>query len=121
MGSLEIYTLGGLLIKQDGEPLSRFPTRKAEALLVYVACDPRPHSRELLAELFWEGRSQGQSLANLRPILASLRDQLGTYLTITRQAVALNPTTAWTLDVASLEQKLLTADQQRLLTGDLTP
>src|SRR5260221_11196514 len=95
MGSLEICALGGLLIKQDGEPLSRFPARKAEALLVYVACNPRPHARELLAELFWEERSQAQSLANLRPILASLRTQLGSYLTITRQTLGMNLATSW--------------------------
>ena len=35
-GLLEIITLGGLEIRLDGQPVLSFPTRKVEALLVYL-------------------------------------------------------------------------------------
>ena len=53
---LEITTFGGVTILHQGEPVTGLASRKAEALLVYVACAARPRPREVLAELaqwFW--------------------------------------------------------------------
>ena len=80
---LTITSLGGLSIHRDGDPVTDLASRKAEALLVYVACADRPQPREVLAEMLWEERTQSQSLANLRVALSSLRKELGTYITIT--------------------------------------
>jgi DNA-binding SARP family transcriptional activator/predicted ATPase len=108
-GSLEIHTLGGLTIECDGQLIVGFASRKVEALLVYLACTGHAHPREVLAELLWEERSQAQSLSNLRVALASLRQQVGPYVTITRQTVAINPGSAYWLDVAELERNLSAA------------
>ena len=86
---LEITALVGLLIKQDGEPITGLASRKAEALLVYLACTAKPQSREKLAELMWEERSQSRSLSSLRVVLSSLRKHLGEFFIITRDTVAL--------------------------------
>ena len=51
---LQIKTLGGLSVEKNGEAVAGFASRKAEALLVYLACNPRPHPREVLAELLHE-------------------------------------------------------------------
>ncbi|MBX3052054.1 MAG: tetratricopeptide repeat protein [Caldilineaceae bacterium] len=85
---LTIRLLGTVSIELGGEPLAGLPSRKAEALLIYLACHPRPLPREFLAELFWDDRPQEQALANLRSILSSLRRGLAPFLTITRQTIA---------------------------------
>src|SRR5438034_186110 len=58
---LEIVTLGGLAIRRNGRLLTGFVSRKAEALLVYLACTGREHARESLADLLWDEPSGSQS------------------------------------------------------------
>ena len=87
---LEIFTLGGLSIQRGTKPLTGFASRKVEALLIYLACTKHPQPREVLAELFWDDRSQDRAMGNLRVVLASLRKQLAPYVTITRDTVSLN-------------------------------
>lgn len=90
-GKLQITTLGGLSIQHNDQPVTGFASRKVEALLVYLACAQRAHSREVLAELLWEERSQKRALGNLRVALASLRKGLGEYVNISRETVEINP------------------------------
>src|SRR5262245_38425383 len=97
---LEIVTLGGLVLRHNGKLVTTFASRKAEALLVYVAYTGRAQSREALAELLWDERSQTQSLTNLRTVLASLRQQLAPYLAADRQSIGMNPDSTYRLDVA---------------------
>src|SRR5436190_24355867 len=104
--SLDIVTLGGLTIRNNGKLVTGFASRKAEGLLVYLACTRRPHPREVLAELLWDERSQAQSLGNLRTVLASLRHQLAPYLIADRQAIGTNPESVIRVDVADLEAGL---------------
>jgi ABC-type oligopeptide transport system substrate-binding subunit/DNA-binding SARP family transcriptional activator len=100
---LEIYTLGGLRLFCDGEPISGIGSRKAEALLVYLACTGRAQSREVLADLLWDERSQRQALGNLRRELSALRRNLGEYLTITRTTAGRNPDASIWVDADELE------------------
>ena len=95
---LTIITLGGLSIRREGELVTDLASRKAEALLVYLACTGRPRPREVLAEMLWEERAQDRALSNLRVVLSSLRKHLAPYVTITRDTVALNPDAAVCLD-----------------------
>ena len=106
MEPLRIYTLGGIRVLQGDEPGKGLEMRKAEALLVYLACSRREHSREVLADLLWDERSQRQALSNLRVALASLRKRLEPYLTITRETIALNPEAPVWTDVAEFEARL---------------
>jgi WD40 repeat protein/DNA-binding SARP family transcriptional activator len=103
---LEILTFGGLVIRCDGEPVTERVPRKVGALLIYLAYTGRAQSREILAELLWEERTQERSLGNLRVALTSLRRELGEYVTITRDTVSLNPATTVWLDAAELEARL---------------
>lgn len=103
---LELRTLGGLSILLAGQPLSGLASRKAEALLVYLACAARPLPREVLADLLWDDRTQQQAQANLRVLLSSLHKQLGEYVEITRETVAVNAQAGVWLDAAALEEKL---------------
>jgi DNA-binding SARP family transcriptional activator len=104
---LEIRTLGGLSIKRDGEQVSGLASRKAEALLAYLACTEREHPREVLAELLWQERTQERAMANLRVALSSLRQKLGEYITITRDMVTMNPESETWLDVVEMEKNLV--------------
>lgn len=115
--SLSILTLGGLEIRKDDQPLNSLASRKAEALLVYLAAEDKSHPREVLADLLWDDRSTAQALGNLRVVLNSLRKNLGEELEISRQTVRLRRTPIWWLDALEFEQSLL-AQQER--TSELT-
>lgn len=99
--TLSVRLLGGLSIEIDGQPVTGLPTRKAEALLAYVALQPQPVAREFLADFLWDERAPEQAAANLRSILSSLRRALGDFLVITRQTVALARGPAVWVDVTA--------------------
>lgn len=106
MERLTIKTLGGLTIQRDGDFVTGFATRKVMALLVYLVCNPRPHSREVMAEMLWEDHTQAQSLNNLRVTLTSLRKQVGSYVEITRQTVSVKLSSSIYLDTEDFDQRL---------------
>lgn len=99
---LAITTLGGLSISLDGAPLGALASRKAEALLVYLACAGRPQARDVLAELLWDDLPAERARGNLSVLLTSLRQRLPGYLEIGRHSVALRPSGPFRLDVADL-------------------
>jgi WD40 repeat protein/DNA-binding SARP family transcriptional activator len=101
---LDIRTLGSLSVQCGGQPVE-FETKKDAALLVYLGCTRRTYPREVLAEFFWEERSQSQALMNLRHMLAQLRQKVGDYVLIA-ETVALNPGSDWWLDAAEFESQL---------------
>ena len=88
---LEIRTFGGLHLICEGEPIKELKSRKAEALLVYLAVTGKPQAREVLSDFFWDTRTQTQASANLRTVLTILRKRVGKYLTIGRNYVRINP------------------------------
>jgi DNA-binding SARP family transcriptional activator len=109
----QIELLGWLRVVQTDRVITRFRTRKAEALLAYLAYHPhRSHPREQLIELLQpEGRPRA-GLQRLSVELAGLRRQLeppgvppGAVLLTTRSAIQLNPAACVT-DVARFEAAL---------------
>ena len=115
---LEFRLLGQPQITLGGQPLNDFATRKAQALLIYLASTGYPHSREKLAGLFWPDMPDYQALKNLRTILPDLRQSVGSYLIITREAIAFDRTQPYRLDVEllqkALENKTVTTSTQQL-------
>jgi len=109
---LEVVTIGGLQLRIGGEPIKSTLARKAEALLIYLAVTGVPQQREVLAELFWEGRTQtqAQSQSNLRTILTRLRKDLGAYLTINRYSVEINQERHPWVDVKEIKDVLYPVD-----------
>jgi len=80
MSGLVIRVLGPFEVTLDGEPVTRFETRKTRALLGYLAAEGgRPHHREALAEMLWTDRPEGAARANLRHTLRTLRLAIGDY------------------------------------------
>ncbi len=108
---LTLLTLGGLEIRKDDQPLTGLASRKAEALLAYLAAEDRAHPREVLADLLWDDRSTAQALGNLRVLLNSLRKHLGNELETSRQSARLRRSPAWKMDSLDFET-LIRAEQE---------
>lgn len=101
---LECTFLGETTIKLKHKPAVSLPSRKAEAMLIYLLCNKRPYSRELLADFFWDNRSPEQALANLRSLLSGLRRSFKPFLEITRQTVAVKEGSAYWLDTDAFQE-----------------
>lgn len=72
-----LYLLGDFRLEIAGRSVA-LPTRKAEALLAYLALHPEPagHSRERLAALFGGDSTDADARRSLRVALAGLRKAL---------------------------------------------
>jgi DNA-binding SARP family transcriptional activator len=71
---LQIYLLGDLKIVRHGQILALPPSKKTRALLAYLVATGRPHLRERLCYLLWEGPDDPRvalrrSLTKLSPLL----------------------------------------------------
>lgn len=112
---LEIRTLGGLSLGENGRAIENLGSRKAEALLVYLAVEGRALDRDLLAALFWPESNQTRASTSLRVALSILRKHLGDYVDISRDSVRLDPATEVYFDLSDLECKLTSGDVQGAL------
>ena len=63
-----LYLFGHPRLEVDGQPYE-IANRKAVALLIYLALNPDPHSRDSLATLLWPEYNQTRARANLRRTL----------------------------------------------------
>ncbi|MBI3957950.1 MAG: winged helix-turn-helix domain-containing protein, partial [Chloroflexi bacterium] len=104
MPSLELRSLGSLEILLDGKPLAGFKTRKAQALLIYLAYHAgQSFSREHLQTLLWSESAPKQAAASLRQALANLRGLLPEgMLRVELGFIAFGGESDYTLDVAEL-------------------
>jgi DNA-binding SARP family transcriptional activator len=75
MSHLSLVLLGTPIVQLDQRVVT-FRTRKALALLVYLAVEGGLHSRDKLVALFWPDSGPGQGRATLRSTLAYLRRAL---------------------------------------------
>ncbi len=110
MDRLTITTLGSVHIQVGRAPVTGFISRKVDALLIYLAANPREHPREMLADLLWDDLPQNRALSYLRTALASLQKQLAPYLLVTRHSIGIHPERDVWLDAAVLEQALDAAE-----------
>ncbi len=75
MSRLEIALLGKPEVRHDGRTV-HFATRKALALLAYLAVEGSAVSREKLSTLFWPDSSSEQGRTTLRTTLVHVREAL---------------------------------------------
>jgi DNA-binding SARP family transcriptional activator len=108
-----------LTLKQDSLPL-KLASRRTEALLIYLVRNPQTHSRDVLANLFWNDLPQNKAMGNLRVLLANLRKELAPYVTINRKTAAINLESDIRLDTARLEKMLATGRNEIDSQGTLT-
>ncbi|MEO8035413.1 MAG: AAA family ATPase, partial [Acidobacteriota bacterium] len=96
---LEICLLGELQVRRDGTVLPLPASKKSRALLAYLTATARPHLRERLCELLWDGPDDPR--AALRWSLTKLRPLIGTHLVAGREHVELK-TEGVRVDLAAL-------------------
>ncbi|MCB9160035.1 MAG: AAA family ATPase [Caldilineaceae bacterium] len=89
MSRLTIQLLGAPTIAVDGQPIET-DTRKATALMAYLAMQPGVHTRDHLATLLWPDLDQTRARAALRRTLSALnRTPASAWLDVTRESLAL--------------------------------
>src|SRR5712692_8699843 len=90
MSELALFLMGPPRIERDGIVLN-VDTRKATALIAYLAVTRRPQSRDALAALLWPEYDQAHARATLRRTLSTLNKALtGPWLEIDREHAGLN-------------------------------
>ena len=85
---LELTLFGPPRVRRDGEPVA-FDTRKALALLAYLAVTARPHGRDALAALLWPELERAKARATLRRTL-SVATAVGPALCVSGDAIGLD-------------------------------
>jgi predicted ATPase/DNA-binding SARP family transcriptional activator/Flp pilus assembly protein TadD len=107
---LRMYCLGGFRFEAEGTPSFHFGTKKARALLVYLAVEaPRSFLRSHLAGLLWSEYSEENALHNLRQTLVHLRKgwpqgaEPIPLLMTKRDTLALNPEVKIWVDLHAFE------------------
>lgn len=73
---MTLLLLGPPEVRHAGQPAT-FATRKALALLVYLALEGGAHSREKLTALLWPESDTERARMALRRTLAYLREAIG--------------------------------------------
>ncbi len=106
---LRIALLGPPMIEVDGRPLE-VDTRKATALLAYLAFTGRPARRDSLAGLLWPETNPDRARATLRRTLSTLKSALDSrFIEIGRDTVALAGPGIW-FDVDELRRLVSTTE-----------
>ena len=113
---LKLWILGPLRIEVGGEPL-RVDTRKATALLVYLAERRESQRRESLAAMLWPESDSSHAKAALRRTLSALRKAVGgDWVSADRDIVTL--TAPW-LDTEEFRAHLDSTQEHGHSTGEV--
>ncbi len=106
MPRLALYFLGAPRVEWNGTTVE-FDTRKAVALLAYLAVTGEAHTRDAIATLLWPDFDQTHARAALRRTLSVMHKALGEEsLEIGREQVRLAPGLDLWLDVAEFRRLL---------------
>ena len=80
MDRLEISLFGKFNVSHSGRSLLGFESRRVQELFAYILLQPqRPHARETLSSLLWDGNSSKQAKKYLRQALWQLQSALEGY------------------------------------------
>ncbi len=106
MSRLALSLLGPPRIERDGVVIE-VDTRKAIALIAYLAVTRQRHSRDALAALLWPEYDQSHARATLRRTLSTLNKALnGPWLEVDRETIALNRNSDLQIDVNGFHELL---------------
>lgn len=122
MAKLSVALLGAYQATLDNQPLTKFRTNKAKALLIYLLVEEALcvghviHQRDALLALLWPHLSTTSAQANLRQALYHLSHLIPPLTTLDslncqplllseRQTVEVNPYTIYQLDVIDFWQR----------------
>jgi DNA-binding SARP family transcriptional activator/tetratricopeptide (TPR) repeat protein len=96
--------LGTVQVERDGQPVRGFRSRKALALLGYLARQDQPVPREHLADLFWEDQTESRGRANLSWVLNKIVTLLPGCMQADRHTVQFQRMAPYWLDIDAFEQ-----------------
>ena len=118
MGTIHLKLLGQFECKTDDDKAISLQTRKAEALLAYLALEPGiRHPRERLINLLWSDRGEEQARNSLRQALSAIKKPLSglaeSPLNVDRTTVLLDPGLVQ-VDAIEFEQSANANDIERL-------
>jgi predicted ATPase/DNA-binding SARP family transcriptional activator len=117
---LQLRLLGPPVMERDGAAL-KTDTRKATALLAYLAVSGGEHRRETLVGLLWPDYEPDRGRAALRRTLSTLRGALdGRWLEAGRSTVSLDREDVW-LDVEAFRALLAECDEHGHPAGEACP
>src|SRR5947209_108588 len=120
---LEVRLAGSCKLRADGAELPPPGSKRARAVLAYLALNPGPQPRSRLAARFWPDVLDGSARASLRVALTELRQALGPaagYVVATRDTVALDGSDL-TVDTRAFQQALGQGDPVRALEACSAP
>ncbi|MFQ5857826.1 MAG: BTAD domain-containing putative transcriptional regulator [Anaerolineae bacterium] len=102
--------LGPAQVEREGAPVQGFESRKALALLCYLATHDHPVSRSHLADLFWPGKPEPRARGNLRRVLHNLHTRLPGCLQTDRHTVQFQRRDTTWLDIAAFDERVAQGD-----------
>ncbi len=106
-----LFLFGAPRLERDGKPVE-IDTRKAFALIAYLAVTRQSHSRDALSTLLWSEYDQTRARAALRRTLSVLHHALaGDQLEIDREAIHFAANARLYVDVDEFHQRLADCSQ----------
>ncbi len=87
-------------VERAGQPVHGFESRRALALLCYLAAQGQPQSRAHLADLFWPDKPEARGRGNLSRVLNNINTLLPDCVSAERETVTFNAAACW-LDVTA--------------------
>jgi DNA-binding SARP family transcriptional activator len=110
--SFKLYLFGHPHFEADGRDIE-IPNRKAAALLIYLAVEASPQSRDSLATLLWPEYNQTRARANLRRTLWLLNQTpFASLLSAEQETIQLNGDHDLEVDIARFQEILPTRGNQ---------
>ncbi len=120
MHRLALFLFGAPRLERDEQPV-QVDTRKALALIAYLAMTRTPHSRDALATLLWQENDQAHARGALRRTLSALKAIDDTWLDADRETIALNPHANLCVDVTEFRDNLAQCHKHNHAPDDVCP
>jgi predicted ATPase/DNA-binding SARP family transcriptional activator len=95
--------LGPVEVEREGAPVGRFVSRKAVAMLGYLAARGQPVSRIHLADLFWQDKAESRGRGNLSRAFNNLTTLLPGCWRADYHTIHFIPSAAYWLDIRAFE------------------
>lgn len=107
MSELRLNLFGAPRLDRDGQAIV-VESRKALALLAYLAVTQQAHSRDTIAVLFWPDLDHTGARATLRSTLWMLKKVCGEWVEAERETIAIKAEVGAEIDVVAFERTLAT-------------
>jgi predicted ATPase/DNA-binding SARP family transcriptional activator len=114
MARVHLHVLGPARVERAGAAVQGFESRKAFALLCYLALQGQPSTRGQLAELFWGERPESRGRGNLNRVIHNLAQVVPGCITTSRQTLGIASSDAIWLDTSAFETLAAQGDARSL-------